>query len=263
MVLRRRAAALAIALAALALAAPAGASAADCPGADLVPDADNLGQVADATVCLLNAERAAGGLGSVSRNGALDQASMSFSQRMVAEAFFAHNSPDGGTLVDRLTGSGYLGGGGAAWAVGENIAWGQAQLSTPASIVRAWMESPGHRANILSDHYGEIGIGLALGTPVDRSWGATYTTDFGSRGDRADDGAAEPADAEPRTTTTPQATTAAKAPAKPAAAKKRTGARRGSCRLRAARGARASRAAKRARANCRRAAAARAAKRRA
>jgi len=260
--LRRRAAALAIALAALALAAPAGASAADCPGADLVPDADNLGQVADATVCLLNAERAAGGLGSVSRNGALDQASVGFSQRMVTEAFFAHNSPDGRTLVDRLTGSGYLGGGGAAWAVGENIAWGQAQLSTPASIVRAWMESPGHRANILSDHYGEIGIGLALGTPVDRAWGATYTTDFGSRGDSAD-AAAEPADAAPRTTTTTQATTAAKAPAKPAAAKKRTGARRGSCRLRAARGARASRAAKRARAKCRAAAAARAAKRRA
>ncbi len=47
------------------------------------------------------------------------------------------------------------------------------------------MQSPGHRANLLSADYGEVGLGLALGTPTDRSWGATYTTDFGARADGA------------------------------------------------------------------------------
>ena len=42
------------------------------------------------------------------------------------------------------------------------------------------MDSPGHRENLLSPDYTEVGLGLALGTPVDRSWGATYTTDFGA-----------------------------------------------------------------------------------
>jgi hypothetical protein len=47
-------------------------------------------------------------------------------------------------------------------------------------MVSAWMASSGHRTNLLSGNYTEIGLGLALGTPVDRTWGATYTTDFGA-----------------------------------------------------------------------------------
>ena len=66
------------------------------------------------------------------------------------------------------------------WSAGENIAWGQGDLSTPRSIVAAWMASPGHRANILNGEYTQIGLGLAPGSPVDATWGATYTTDFGS-----------------------------------------------------------------------------------
>ena len=41
------------------------------------------------------------------------------------------------------------------------------------------MNSPGHRANILTAGYEQIGVGIVLGTPSDSSWGATYTTDFG------------------------------------------------------------------------------------
>ena len=98
---------------------------------------------------------------------------------MVAQGFFAHESPDGGTLVERLTGAGYLGDD-DAWVVGENIGWGQGALATPRSMVAAWLDSPGHRENMLSADYTEIGLGLALGTPADRTWGATYTTDFGA-----------------------------------------------------------------------------------
>ena len=47
-------------------------------------------------------------------------------------------------------------------------------------MVTAWMASAGHRENLLSGDYTEVGLGLALGTPADRTWGATYTTDFGA-----------------------------------------------------------------------------------
>ena len=42
------------------------------------------------------------------------------------------------------------------------------------------MDSPGHRENLLSGDYTQVGLGLALGTPADQTWGATYTTDFGA-----------------------------------------------------------------------------------
>ena len=174
----RRLAAVA-ALAALALCAPATAHADDCAGADVVPAADNVVVVGQATLCLLNQQRAAKGVGPLVESAALSTASAGYSQRMVSQGFFAHESPDGGTLVDRLTAVGYLGGD-AAWVVGENIGWGQASLATPRSMVDAWMNSPGHRENLLSADYSQVGLGLALGTPTDRTWGATYTTDFGA-----------------------------------------------------------------------------------
>src|SRR4051794_1397060 len=140
MLSRRRAVTLLAIVAALALAAPAGAQAADCPGADLVPAAGNLPQVAQATLCLLNTERAAQGLSPVTEAPRLTQPSQAYSARMVLQNFFAHEAPDGSTLVDRLTAAGYIAPDGD-WTVGENIAWGQAGLSTPRSIMAAWMAS--------------------------------------------------------------------------------------------------------------------------
>ena len=177
---RRRLATVA-ALAALALCAPATASADDCAAADVVPAAGNVAAVGQATLCLLNQQRAAHGLGALVENAKLSNASTGYSQRMVGQGFFDHESPDGGTLVDRLTGAGYLGSD-DAWVVGENIGWGQGTLATARSMVSAWMDSPGHRANLLSGDYTEVGLGLALGTPADQTWGATYTTDFGAGG---------------------------------------------------------------------------------
>src|SRR3954470_24978386 len=182
MLSRRRAIAF-LATAAAALAAPAGAQAsaqdAACPYADSVPTAATIAQASQATLCLLNNERAAAGLHPVAETPGLTQPSAAYSARMVAESFFAHVSPDGGTLVDRLTAAGYIAPDGD-WTVGENIAWGQAGLSTPRSIMAAWMASPGHRKNILTGELHEIGLGVVTGTPGDTSWGATYTTDFGA-----------------------------------------------------------------------------------
>ena len=96
---RRRLLAIAAALAALALCAPAGASADDCGGADLVPAADNLAAAGQATLCLLNEQRAANGVAALTMNARLTRASAGYSQRMVDQAFFAHESPDSGTLA--------------------------------------------------------------------------------------------------------------------------------------------------------------------
>ena len=183
--MHRRFCTLALTFVALALSTPTGAQAADCAGADVVPAADNLGAIGQSTLCLLNQQRAAHGVGALVENATLSSASAGYSQRMVAQSFFDHESPDGGTLVDRLTGAGYLGDD-DPWVVGENIGWGQGALATARSMVGAWMDSPGHRANLLSGDFTEIGLGLALGTPADQTWGATFTTDFGA-------GAAKPA----------------------------------------------------------------------
>src|SRR3954471_10376994 len=160
-----------------ALLAPAAAQAADCPGADLVPDASNVAQVTDATLCLLNAERATAGLAPLAADSTLSQASTAYAGDMVARQFFAHESPDGGTLDQRLRAVGY-----SYEIAGENIAWGEGPLATPASIVDAWMHSEGHRTNILDGDFRQIGLGILSGVPRAGSPfpGATYVTDFGT-----------------------------------------------------------------------------------
>ena len=100
---------------------------------------------------------------------------------MVRRDYFAHDSLSGATFVDRIRRTGYLKGR-RAWVVGENLAWGSDDRSSPAAIVRAWMKSPGHRTNILQRRFREIGIGLAHGAPdAPASPAATYATDFGAR----------------------------------------------------------------------------------
>ncbi len=169
-----------LALVGAAMVVPAAtAQAAACAGADATPVAGNAAQIDQATLCLLNQQRAAAGLPALTESTQLDSSSTAFSQLMVAESFFDHTSPEGSTVVDRLTQVGYLPGEGS-WTAGENIAWGQGSLATPDSIMTAWMNSPGHRANILSSQFSDIGLGVAIGTPVGGAMaGATYTTDFG------------------------------------------------------------------------------------
>jgi uncharacterized protein YkwD len=214
----RRTAAIGAALAALALAAPAGASAAgDCPDADLQPTADNLAQIGQATLCLLNAERTSHGLGALAENPTLSRASLAYSQQMVAQSFFAHEAPDGTGLVDRLTAVGYLKNDGGDWAVGENIAWAQGSLSTPRAVMQAWMDSPGHRDNILSGDYVEIGVGVAPGIPEAGQQGTTFTTDFGMHRVAPASAAPTPRKPRPSARKKPRAT-----PRKPARTRART-----------------------------------------
>jgi uncharacterized protein YkwD len=166
-------------VASLALAAPS-AQAADCPGADQLPLLSTTASAKSATLCLLNEQRAANGLAALRSQPTLEAAATTYAQSMVDQRFFAHVSPSGQTLDDRLASyvpdtGGYL--------IGENLAWGQNVLGTPVATVNAWMHSQGHRENILRADFEEIGVGIVPGSPsgglLDAA--ATYATEFGFR----------------------------------------------------------------------------------
>ena len=63
--------------------------------------------------------------------------------------------------------------------LGENLAWGSHNLATPRSIVRGWMKSPGHRANMLQPQFRHIGIGIVRAAPTGANNAATYAAEFG------------------------------------------------------------------------------------
>jgi uncharacterized protein YkwD len=160
---------------------PRAKSASVCTNTDLMPAAGNLPVIRAAVLCLHNKERTQRGLPPLKENAKLRKAAKGHSDNMVADHFFDHTAPDGSDMVDRILGTGYAAGQG--WSLGENIAWGTGNLATAREIHDAWMHSPGHRANILRRQFREVGIGIAVGAPVDAGGldGATYTADFGVR----------------------------------------------------------------------------------
>jgi uncharacterized protein YkwD len=169
-------------LACVALATPAVASAATaCTDADLMPTKDNVAAVRNATLCLLNVERTSRGLKAFASSPQLRKVAQSYSQAMVRQQFFDHVSPSGTTLLSRVRrGTTYLSGV-RNFSLGENIAWGSGEYATPSETVKVWMQSRGHRTNILNSRFRHIGVGVAIGAPEDSQGmpAATYTTDFG------------------------------------------------------------------------------------
>ncbi|MGW2637984.1 CAP domain-containing protein [Streptomyces sp. NPDC001348] len=114
---------------------------------------------------LVNEERAKVGCSALSANSSLTKLAEGFSSDMAARGFFDHTDPDGATPWDRAAKAGISGLG------GENIARGQADA---ASVMEAWMNSPGHRANILNCDFKTLGVGVHYG-----SGGPWWTQDFG------------------------------------------------------------------------------------
>jgi uncharacterized protein YkwD len=173
------------AVAASALGAAASASAATraraavrgCTNASAAAADVPVPAVGAAVRCLVNLQRSRHGLAPLQPSGRLRAAAAAHSADMVSRGFFDHVSPDGGTLSDRARRAGYHG-----RTLGEDIGWGTYDLGTPSAIVAAWMKSPPHRAIILNRRFREIGVGVALGTPSDRTdTGAVYTLDVGRR----------------------------------------------------------------------------------
>jgi uncharacterized protein YkwD len=160
---------------------PVALTARGCGPSSLLPTHANVGRIGDITACLVNRQRAAHGLRPLRANAALNRAARRHSEDMVGRAYFSHDTPQGVGIAQRIAATGYTSGGHAC-ALGENIAAATGHFSTPASIVRMWMNSAGHRANILSASYRDAGVGVAFGYPGAPGWrGATFTQDFGRR----------------------------------------------------------------------------------
>lgn len=138
--------------------------------------------VARAVRCLVNAQRAAHGLAPLRPSRQLRVAAEAHGADMVSHRFFAHVSPFAGAVTDRARRAGYVPRA-RDWTLGEDIAWGEGDLSTPRSIVTAWMNSPGHRAVILDRRFRDAGVGVTAGVPVDDASmpGATFVLDVGVR----------------------------------------------------------------------------------
>ena len=150
-----------------------------CANATLMPGAGNLATIAESTLCLLNGERADRGLTTLRLNDRLQRAALDHGNDMVEHGYFAHQGRDGSQPAERIRASGYLSAGGQ-WRIGENLAWGTGELATPKAIMAAWMNSAGHRANILQPAYREIGFGVLAGNPASpENGGATFVTEFG------------------------------------------------------------------------------------
>jgi uncharacterized protein YkwD len=154
-----------------------------CIGADAVPGQAAGDDLRDATLCLMNAERTARGLGRLQAEPLLGRVATSYARQMVRGRFFDHTSPGGSTMLARIRATSYLRNV-VSWSVGENLAWGSGSLATPRATVRAWMQSAEHRANLLDRHFADVGIGVAAGAPIaldPGELGGTYVTDFGRR----------------------------------------------------------------------------------
>jgi uncharacterized protein YkwD len=133
-----------------------------------------------AAVCVVNKVRRRSGRRSLTRSGQLYQAAQAHADDMVRERYFAHVSKAGTTVTDRVKPTGFLSGG--AWKVGENLAWGSGPLSTPIAIVQSWLDSPGHRQNLMRRSYREAGLAIAVGAPQASPLEAgTYVHVFGVR----------------------------------------------------------------------------------
>jgi uncharacterized protein YkwD len=117
---------------------------------------------------LLNQIRQQNGLSRLAFSAPLRNAARAHSTDMLQRAFFDHNSPTE-TWDARI--ARYL----KAPLTGENIAMGSGSLATPASIVTQWMQSPPHRAIILTAGLHRVGLGLASGT-FDGTPGAVMAT---------------------------------------------------------------------------------------
>jgi uncharacterized YkwD family protein/spore coat assembly protein SafA len=100
---------------------------------------------------LVNEQRAKNGLSPLTLNWELSRVARYKSEDMARNRYFSHTSPTYGTPFEMIRSFGL-----SYRSAGENIAYGQ---RTPAAVMDAWMNSSGHRANILNASYTQIGVG--------------------------------------------------------------------------------------------------------
>ncbi|HUN82560.1 MAG TPA: CAP domain-containing protein [Phycisphaerae bacterium] len=131
--------------------------------ADPCQDVANRQITAKDLIHAVNAERAKLKLPPLKANDTLSQTAEFYACRLIDGQFFSHVDPyDGSTVDSRAANFGY-----AFLKVGENLAEGQDSVE---QVMSEWLESPGHRANILDPAFTEIGIAVKSGGPMGRCW---------------------------------------------------------------------------------------------
>ena len=124
------------------------------PGTPNVPSSPNDIRILETEVIsLVNAERSKAGKAALVENNELSNVARAKSKDFINNNYFAHNSPTYGTPFNMLKSFGIN-----FSAAAENIASGQ---KTAADAMNSWMSSSGHRENILSSTYNQIGVGVA------------------------------------------------------------------------------------------------------
>jgi uncharacterized protein YkwD len=132
------------------------------------PEPTGLSAAEAAVFMIVNQERANAGCAPLTVDSRLTTAARRHSADMAQRGYFDHTTPEGVEFATRITQAGYR------WSTaGENIAKGQ---PTAASVMKAWMNSKGHRANILNCKYRNIGIGLAYSPRREPVWTQDFAT---------------------------------------------------------------------------------------
>jgi len=135
-------------------------------------------------VAELNRVRAARGLRALRSTSALAVSARRHSTQMGQRGFFDHDSADGTPFWRRIERF-YAGRGFSRWEVGENIFWQSPTTIAAISVVRSWLASPGHRANILSRQWRDVGVGAISVPRAPGVYGGSpvtiVTVDFGTR----------------------------------------------------------------------------------
>ncbi|MBO5453286.1 MAG: serine protease [Clostridia bacterium] len=116
---------------------------------------------------LVNKERAAAGLSLLTLDSSLSKVAESHSVDMARNNYFSHTNLNGLSPFDRLKNAGI-----SYKTAGENIAMGQ---KTPQQVVSGWMNSSGHRANILNSNFGKMGLGTASDNGGGYYWTQIFT----------------------------------------------------------------------------------------
>ena len=124
---------------------------------------ENFSAYQKEVVDLVNIERAKAGLNPLTLDSSISNVATKKSQDMIDNNYFSHNSPTYGSPFDMLKKFGI-----SYKTAGENIAMGQ---KTPKEVVNAWMNSEGHRKNIMNPNFSKIGVGVAQ-----KSGGSIYWT---------------------------------------------------------------------------------------
>ena len=157
-----------------------------------------------ALISLANGSRADAGLSGLSQNSLLTQAARNKANDMIAKDYWAHTSPSGKQPWDFVTEVGYN-----YTHTGENLGYG---FSTSSGTHNGWMNSSGHRANILNSNYKDIGIAVVNGSNYQ---GGENTLVVAMYGARYSPPAPEPEPA-PKPKPAPAPSTTATAPSEPA-----------------------------------------------